>query len=385
MKILHIGKYYYPYHGGIESVVKNVCEGLVTQGHEVEVLCSNTKMKTEYDVINGVKVTRCSRLFTLFSQAIMLTMAFYIFKKARQYDLIHLHGPNPLAEFICLFLPKDIPIVVTYHSDVVRQKLLLPFYLPVLKKFLKRCAEIYVATENHIKYSIVLPEFEYKCRIIPFGIPVDHLEKTQEVEIAVNELKSKYGDYILTVGRLVKYKGFEYLIEAAKDFDQKVVIVGSGPDQKLLQEKIDEYGLTDQVTLVGRVDDDTMFSAYFHGCEVFTLPSITNNENFGIVQLEAMACDKPIVTTNLNSGVPCVGLKGETCLLVEPMNSDSLSKALQMLMNNSELRTKFSRAAKVRFNNLYTQEVMVYSHVEAYESLFNIDSITRKKKYKKSA
>tara|TARA_R110002072_G_scaffold64203_9_gene159981 strand:- start:27161 stop:28318 length:1158 start_codon:yes stop_codon:yes gene_type:complete len=383
MRILHIGKYYYPFHGGIESVVKNTCEGLAEDGHDIEVLCSNTSFKNSDEMINGVKVSRSAEILKLFGQSLVPFLFFQLRKKIKNYDVIHVHGPNPLIELFCLFLPKKIPVVVTYHSDVVKQKFLLHFYKPILKLFLNRCNEIYVATENHIKYSFILPEYRYKCRIIPFGIPVQHLEESSDVLKKAAEFRSQYGQYVLSVGRLVGYKGLTHLIEAATQFDQSVLIVGGGPDHKKLKSKIKNLGLENQVHLIGRVDDDVDFAAYFHGCDVFALPSVTNNENFGIVQLEAMACRKPVVTTNLKSGVPLVGEKGKTTLVVEPANSDALSKAIQMLLNNEELRISFSKNSYNRFNENYTQACMVDGHVKAYQELFNIEDVQKKTNLKK--
>lgn len=380
MRILHVGKYYYPFRGGIESVVRAVCEGLAKNDHEVEVLCSNDSLFGQEDFINGVKVTRLGRLFSFLGQALNIGLFFSLHKKAKEFDVVHIHGPNPLAELIALTLPKKTKIVMTYHSDVVRQRLLLPFYMPVLRKFLNRVDEIYVATENHVKYSLVLPQFKNKCRIIPFGIDDGELLKDESVIQKAIELRQTYGPFILAVGRLVKYKGFHVLIEAARSINSKIVIVGEGPEYDHLKELISDYNLQDKVFLLGKVEDSTTFTALYHACEIFTLPSITPNENFGIVQLEAMACRKPIVTTNLKSGVPCVGEKGKTCLIVEPDNAEQLWRAIEMIQNNEELKKKMGQAGRDRFENNYTISNMIYLHECAYNNDLVPEHLVTKKK-----
>lgn len=385
MKILHVGKYYYPYAGGMESVVKDICEGLVDKGHEVSVLCSHDHAHSEETIINGVKVYRLPRTGVVFGQNINPTMAIKLQEMASSFDLIHFHCPNPQAEFLALTLPKSIPIVATYHSDVVRQKSLLKVYAPIFKRFLNRVQKIYVPTLNHIDHSKFLPEYEDKCELIPFGIRDDFLKSNDTNLKEAQNYRREYGPYALFVGRLVGYKGVDVLIKAAKDFKQKVIIVGGGPEHERLQKEVDILGLGDQVKLLGKVMDPDKFVGLYLGCEFLVLPSITPNENFGVVQLEAMACSKPVITTNLKSGVPAVGVKNETTLIVEPGDVDQLSKAMQMIFNNAELKQNLGTAGRKRFEEVYTWKKMVNSHVDSYRKALEIQEIINKHGGKKAA
>jgi len=384
MKVLHLGKYYYPFVGGIETVQKNLCEGLFKHHIVSDILVSNTCNKYSHDYVNNVEVFRVPRLFTLFSQAINLTLFSTLKSKINDYDIIHVHSPNPLAELICLFLPKHIPIVVTYHSDVVRQKFLLKFYKILLDKFLQRTNRIIVATENHIKYSFILPKYKNKCEIIPFGI-AHKFNRNEIVKDYQNELKNKYGDYCIFVGRLVSYKGIDILIRAAKLANlknKKILIIGEGPLENELQQLIDYNNLSENVVLLGKIKDNNLFSALFKSSKFLVLPSITNNENFGMVQLEAMAESKAVLTTNLKSGVPCVGIDGQTSFLVEPGNIEQLAEKIKLLFEDSERCIKMGIQGKIRFDKYFTQEKMVDDHITLYNNLLKNSNII---KFKKSA
>ncbi len=387
MKILHVGKYYYPYSGGMESVVKDLCEGLFEKGHDVTVLCSHDKTEHEEVVINGVKVIRVPRTGVLFGQNLNPSFHFYLHRLSRGADLVHIHCPHPQAESLSLTLSKEIPIVATYHSDVVRQKVLLSLYRPVFNSFLKRVKKVYVPTQNHIDYSQFLIQNRHKCEIIPFGIREDYLASTESNLNYARDFRSKHGAYALFVGRLVGYKGLPVLIEAAKkiDTDKKVVIVGDGPDREKLENLIKEEGLEDRVLLLGRVMDSDAFVGLYHGCEMLVLPSVTPNENFGVVQLEAMACSKPVVTTNLKSGVPAVGIKNETCLIVNPGDSNELADAMNSIFNDIELKSKLGSAGRVHFDRNYTWSNMISMQTSSYRRTVEINEIVKKHTGKKAA
>jgi rhamnosyl/mannosyltransferase len=377
LKILHIGKYYAPYTGGMESVVKALCEGQIETGHQVDVLCFNDNNKSTYELYNGVGVHRMGILGVIAGQPIALGMYSKLKSIVNDYDLIHVHSPNPLAELLCLTIPKEIPIVSTHHSDIVRQKFLTKYYYPLYEKFLMRVGKIHVPTENHIEYSACLPKFSSKCEIIPFGIRVEHLHKNDIAE-EIKSLKTKYEKYALFVGRLVGYKGIDVLIKAAKTNKYPVLIVGDGPLREKLEKMVFEYNLQDSVHILGKVLDDKEFRALYHGCEFLVLPSVTPNENFGMTQLEAMSCGKPVITTNLKSGVPAVGVRGKTTLITEPGNVTQLAGAMTMLMENPELQVTMGKSAYEHFMNKYQWKTMIASTNDSYERLTCFSDIISK-------
>jgi len=372
MKILHLGKYYYPYTGGIETVTKDICEGMAEKGHHVSVLCSNDKNKTEFKNINNVEITYSSRLLTLLSQPINLFLAMTLFKKMKSYDVIHVHSPNPFAELLALFIPRSIKVVGTHHADVTRQKLFLFFYKHLYNAFLKRCDRIYVATENHIKYSDFVNNYESKCEVIPFTINEDRFEKTEYVKKLSESIKIENGEFALFVGRLVSYKGLDILLSAAKTIKGNVLIVGEGPLKSKLENRIKNEGISN-VKLLGRIDDKDHFSAIYHASRFMLLPSITKAENFGVVQIEAMFCRKPMIVTNIKSGVPLVGQDNVTTFVVPPSDSNSLSEKANILFENDDLCREMGLNAMKRYYKLYTKDKFEQLHESSYESLLGLN------------
>lgn len=378
MRILHLGKYYSPYPGGMESVVKSICEGLVQEGNEVHVLCSNDRPKHQEEVLNNVTVSRMKRWGTFFGQCLNFSILNQLKKLIPKFDIIHIHSPNPLIEMACLMLPKSIPMVTTYHSDIVRQKRLKALYAPFFKAFLKRMNKIFVATENHIEFSEFLPDFRNKCVIIPFGLDEKKFEKTHAVDGQISRLQVDEGEYGLFVGRMVGYKGIPVLLNSLVDSNNKIILVGEGPELENYKKLAKELGVEKQARFYGKVEDHSTFLALYHSCKFLVLPSVTPNENFGIVQLEAMVCSKPVITTNLKSGVPAVGQKGETCLIVEPGNVEQLSKAISMLWSNPELCKRLGDNGRARFLKMYTINAMIDSHISEYELTLNIQDLINK-------
>lgn len=368
MKILHLGKYYYPYKGGIETVTRDICEAMARRGHEVSVLCSNDKNRTEELDVNNVKVSYSSRFMSLFSQPINFFLAKTLFKKIKDCDIVHVHSPNPFAELLSLFIPKNIKVVTTHHADVTRQKAFIFFYKYLYRAFLHRCDRIYVATENHIQYSSFIKPFSDKCEVIPFTIDEKRFEKTEYVKKLTSSIKIEHGEYALFVGRLVSYKGLDYLLDAAKSIKGKVLIVGSGPDEKKLKERIEEEQIKN-VTLLGKVEDDDYFSALYHASEFLILPSVTKAENFGVVQLEAMFCRKPMITTNLKSGVPLVGKHNETTFIIPPRDSAMLASKANILFENRDLAKEMGLNGMKRFYKLYSREGFEEAHENSYLEL----------------
>ena len=377
MRILHVGKYYPPYTGGMETVVKDICEGQVKNGHHVDVLCFNHQKGTSFEKRNEVGVFRMSTFTTLASQPLSVGYLYQLKKMATSYDLIHVHSPNPFAEAICLTLPKHIPIVVTHHSDIVRQKVLSKFYRPLYLRFLERVSKIHVPTQNHIDYSATVIHYKNKCDIVPFGIRDEHLSR-EGLGQKINETQSKYGRFALFVGRLVSYKGLDVLIKAAKQTPYQVVIVGDGPLREELEKQVYESNLSDRVHILGKVLDNDEFRALYHSCHFLVLPSVTCNENFGMTQLEAMSCSKPVITTNLKSGVPAVGVRGKTTLITEPGDVNQLAGSMTMLMENDELQEVMGRAAREHYLKHYKWHHMVNATLASYERVLNMRNLAAK-------
>lgn len=355
MKVLQISKLYYPWIGGIEKVVQDIAEGLKGKV-DIEVLVCQPKGCGKTELINGIKVTKATSFGIFWSMPISFTFPFILAWKSREVDILHFHLPFPLGVISYLLMAsKQAKVVVTYHSDIVRQKKIIKLYRPFLHRFLKRADKILVTSPNLLKFSENLAPYREKCTVIPLWIDLDKFGQPLEKEIS-SEINPKER-IVLFVGRLTYYKGLEYLIEAMQYVDAKLLIVGEGKLRIRFEKKIKSLNLDKKIIFLGKVSDDEL-KYYYQICDVFVLPSIEPSEAFGLVQLEAMAYGKPVVNTYLPTGVPYVSINGETGLTVPPRNSKALGEAINKILNDKELATKFSKNAKKRAKKFQKEKIL---------------------------
>ena len=360
MRVLGIGKYYPPeYVGGLESAVVALNAELVRSGCEVTYVVSAVRGPGGVSDVGGVRVVRARCFGTLFSQPVAPGLVWAA--RREPGDVVHLHHPNPLGDLAAL-ADRGRPLVITQHSDVVRQRAFRPFYGPVVRRALARARRIVVASERYRAVSRELEGFEEKIRVIPYGIDASRFEPQPEVAERAAALRASWGarPAVLAVGRLVGYKGFDVLLEAARGLDAVVVLAGSGPLERDLK-----GAAGSNVIFAGRVDDAEL-PAHYAACDVFCLPSVTIAEAFGIVLLEAMASGKPLVTTSLPTGVSAVNRDGETGLVVPPRDADLLREALRTVLEDDARRSAMGRAARRVFEREYTSRVMAERYLTVY-------------------
>ncbi|MBI4325565.1 MAG: glycosyltransferase [Chloroflexi bacterium] len=366
MRILELGKFYPPHFGGIETLLRSFCEGFVRMGAEVDCVVANDQTRTVHEDINGVRVHRLASLGVVFSTSLCPAYGLSVGRYAP--DLCHAHFPNPLADLAVLRSRAKIPFVLTYHSDVIRQAAWMKLYQPLLNRLLARAARIVVATPKHIEYSPWLGAFRKKCEVIPFGISLAKFAPTETSCRRVQELRAetKGRPVLLTIGRLVGYKGQGYLIEAARELDAVVWLVGTGPLENELKGQVNRLGLKDRIRFWGALADEDL-PALIQACDVFVLPSITPNEAFGLVQIEAMACAKPVVSCALRSGVPYVNQDGVTGLIVPPADAAALRTALQRLFSDEAWRKRLGEAGRARAEKEFEESVMVRRYWDCFQ------------------
>jgi glycosyltransferase involved in cell wall biosynthesis len=365
MRVLQLGKFYDPFVGGMETVLKEICESLADQV-EFQVVVANTRRWTEHEN-RKVPVTRVASMGKLFSCSIAPTFPLW----ARKFnpDLIHVHLPNPLAELSALLADRDIPVVAQFHSDVVRQRNLLKVYEPFLDAFYRRASRIIVPTPRHIEISKFVSKYRDKCRVVPFGVPVSRFELDEAGQKKVDALRDGLPS-VLCVGRLVSYKGVQFLIRALENIKARLRIIGAGPLENSLKNLAQEKGFGDRIEFLGQVSDVDLVT-YYHACDVFVLPSITNAEMFGVVQLEAMACRKPVISTDLPTGVSWVNQHGKTGYVVPPENVEELAKAIQRLLDNTQLREEMGQAGRMRVEEQFTSTKMAEGMLQVYQEMLS--------------
>lgn len=340
--IVMLNKAYPPWVGGIERHVRDISEALSRRGWRITALVCNECGRESQEEQNGVRIVRMARRGTFFSQPLVL--GYYKKLKALQPDLVHVHVPFPLGWKAAYSVDESIPMVCTWHSDIVRQRFLMPLLAPFEQRFLKRCARILPTSQPLLESSAALRYHAERCTVIPLAVPesvVDEEEITRHIQSIERDFP---GPRVLFVGRLVRYKGLPYLIDAMKDIDATLLIAGDGPDRQKLQ----RYASSNSnIHFLGSVSEAYKIALY-RSAGVFVLPSISRNEAFGYVLLEAMGQGCPVVSTDLPTGVRYVNQDGETGFVVPPKNASLLANAINEILIDDNLRQTFSIDARQR-------------------------------------
>lgn len=346
-----VNKYYPPHLGGIEYHLRDLSTALAARGHQVRAIVANEGPDALTETLDGVEVMRLGRLFHYASTPVVPGMTRAIRAEAMRGgrpDLIHLHFPYPWGEVSWLRARSPLPSVVTYHSDIVRQKTLLAAYEPLLNRFLDRVDVIIASSPNMVEHSPYLSRVADKCRVIPFGIHVEKYAATPGLLARAAELRTGHErPIVLFVGRLIYYKGADVLVRAMAHVDADLVMIGRGPLREELEALAASLGIADRVSFIEGVSDADL-AAWYHAADVFCLPSVARSEAFGLVQLEAHASGTPVVSTTLTTGVPFVNQDGVTGLTVPPSDADALAGALQSLATDEPLRARLGEAARQR-------------------------------------
>ena len=370
MKILQVGKFY-PIRGGVEKVMYDLMLGLSGREIRCDMLCAVTeKQRPGMIPLNPYARLLCMpTLFKLSATMISPAMIFRLRRIQHEYDIIHIHHPDPMACLSLFLSGYKGKVVLHWHSDILKQKMLLRFY-QWLQQWLIRRADIIVGTSPvYVQQSPFLKNVQHKIGNIPIGI--DELNPDSETVAAI---RAKYAGkkIIYSLGRLVEYKGYEYLIRAAKYLDNNYIVLigGGGMLQAQLQRLIDELGVADRVKLLGYIQDDQMIAAYFMACDVFCLSSIWKTEAFGIVQIEAMSCGKPVVATRIpESGVSWVNEDGVSGYNVEPEQAEALADAIVRIVSDPQQYAALAAGARKRYETLFTQEKMIDKCLTLYREL----------------
>lgn len=361
LRVLHVGKYYPPYMGGIETHLQTLCEA-IRDDVDLDVVVANVGRETVEDVVDGVRVTRVGTAFNLSAAPICPGLVGRI--RRSDADIVHLHHPNPISVVAYLASGHKGRLVVTYHSDIVRQKVLGSAFEPLLDRALRRAAAIIATSPNYLATSPVLQRHKDRCRVIPYGIDVEEFERTDESAVA--RIRQQHGPrLVITVGRLIYYKGFEVLVRAMAKVDGKLLVVGDGPLRPSLEALAREKGVADRVVFLGEIQNQDVIP-YYHAVDIFALASVARSEAFGIVQIEAMACGRPVVNTGLDSGVPFVSLDGVSGITVPPRDEDALAAAISRLLDDDGLRARYGEAGRRRAHDEFSVGVMARRTLDLY-------------------
>ncbi len=373
MKALHFGRFYDENFGGLERHVALLLRGLSRSAH-VDNLVANDRFASEVVLVNGYRVFKTPSLGLFAGMAVCPTMPWWARKLHRRehYDIVHLHFPDPMSHLAAMALPKNVRLVISWHSDIVRQQNLFKLYRPLLNRIVARADAIIAATPRHFSSSTQLGCADpARLHVVPYGIDFAPFEEPSAIA-AGEKLRARHSGrkIVFAIGRHVYYKGFEYLIRAMKAVRQNALLIlgGTGPLSASLKALAAAEGLENRVVFAGRIPDEAL-PAYYHASEVFCLPSVEPSEAFGLVQVEAMACRKPVVCCELGTGVSYVNQHEVTGLVVPPRDPDALAAALNRLLDDDALRQKMGEAGHARAKNEFTLDRMWRETLTVYREV----------------
>ncbi|MGY3211141.1 glycosyltransferase [Mucilaginibacter sp. HD30] len=369
MKVLQTVKYYLPSKGGMETVVKNIVEGISAITSDTKfTIYANHNHKNSKEIIEerNIKIIKEITPFLFKSQPLNFRYS-SLRSLIDDADIIHHHYPFPNMELALirnLDLLKTKKLIITWHANIQnsRWRMLANIYDPLIEKLLNIALFIVVTSPQLLEYSDILKKHQEKVVVIPLS----YSPKMNVSEDFVRTIIIDRPRNVLFVGKLRAYKGVCYLIDAITHTDYLLTIVGDGEEENSLKQQVANLSLESRVRFFKNVSDEELSNIYKNS-DLFVLPSVTEAEAFGVVQLEAMANGLPVINTNLKSGVPFVSIHQVTGLTVEPRNVEQLTSALKYILNDSEVYNKFSVNSKERAK-LFSIEKLAESYLKLYES-----------------
>ncbi|MCX7013674.1 MAG: glycosyltransferase [Candidatus Sumerlaeota bacterium] len=344
-RVLHVYKDFWPpFVGGVEKTIHLMCRA-TSDEFAPTVLVSNRRGRDERETVNGIPVVKAATFGRWLSAPLTPRLAAWI--RRLPTDLIHVHLPNPTAEISVLWARPPAPVVVTWHSDIVRQAWALRVYQRWHYRFLERAARIMPTSPDYARTSAHLQRFASKCVCVPLAVDVRACELSESERTECERLRAgKKRPVVAFVGRLRYYKGLQFLIEAMRQVEAEAWIIGDGPEGPALRKQARDAGLAERVLFLGALDDSAV-RIRLHAADVYCLPAHLRAEAFGLSQVEAMACGLPAVSTAVG-GVAFVNRDNESGLIVPPGDAGALAKALNRVLADGELRSRLSQGARRR-------------------------------------
>ena len=363
MIITHIGKYFHPEKGGIETVTQLLSQIKSNSIKQINILCFSKSNNSKTKVSSSQCIYRY-KSFALFSQPISFTYFFSGLFLLNRSDIIHLHYPNIIGQMLCFFTNR--PVIVHWHSDIIGKNVLNFIISPLHHLLLSKSKLIICTSMEYFLGSKILRNYHKKIKIIPLGI---------SDPIANNNVQSDFiieKNYVLSVGRLVPYKGFFDLVKAFQllKSKHKLYIVGNGPQYKQLLQLITELNLNHRIFILTNISDNDLKQLYFHA-DCYCLSSNTRAEAFGVVLLEALAWSLPIVSTRiLHSGVSWVNMNNVTGLKVPTSCPTKLANALDQILSDKSLQKVFGLNSRQRYEELFSDKKFQHSFLSLYKSMY---------------
>jgi O-antigen biosynthesis rhamnosyltransferase len=367
LNVLHFYKTYLPdSHGGIEQFIYQLARGCARCGVDVDVLSLSPDVREETNLFENHLSHRVRRNFEIASTGVSLRSISRFSALARNADVIHYHHPWPFADMVHLLTAVSKPAILTYHSDIVRQKRLLMLYRPLMNRFLGSVDRIVATSLNYLESSDALAGFREKAQVIPIGLdPTTY--PTPDHERMERWRQELAGRFFLFVGVLRYYKGLHVLIEANRQTDYPVVIVGAGPVEAELRRHAAEVGLTRTIFLGALPDVDKV--ALLNLSYALVFPSHLRSEAFGISLLEGAMFGRPMISSEIGTGTSYINRHEETGFVVPPNDPGALRDAMRVLYENPACAAEMGRRAHQRYLGHFTADRMVDSYIDLYREV----------------
>ena len=367
MKILHVYKTFInDTMGGTQQVIANIIRNCPDKSIKFGVLSLASRATgVDLSFMNSENI-HYEESFTLASNPVSFALIKDFGRIIKDYDVIHYHFPWPFADLLNLVWRVSKPTLVTYHSDIVKQKSLMGIYKPLMNNFLGSVKRIVATSQNYLDSSTVLQSYKHKASVIPIGINFEDYIVPSVERLAY--WKNKFGErFFFFVGVMRYYKGLNVLLEAMRGTDYPLVIAGSGPIEKELKSYAEKHKLKN-VHFVGQLSEEDK-SALLKLCTSLVFPSNLRSEAFGISLLEGAMFGKPMISTELGTGTSFVNKDGETGIVVPPNDPQALQRAMVEIWNNPEVSSKMAQSAKERHQSLFTANKMAAEYTNIYKDL----------------
>ncbi|MFP1734757.1 glycosyltransferase [Lonsdalea quercina] len=369
IKVLHFYKTYYPdSFGGVEQVIFQISEGCAGYGVDTVVHTLSPHGDRELESFHSHMIVNSKTVVDIASTPFSISAIEKFRELLKEVDIIHYHFPYPFMDMLHLLCGVKKPTVVTYHSDILKQKFLLKLYKPLMYKFLDSVTTIVATSPNYLNTSDVLNRYSKKVKVIPIGIDEDKypLPAASRVEF----WKEKFPEpFFFFIGALRYYKGLSVLLSALVGTDINVVIAGVGPLEKELKDKTKTLGL-EKVTFIGGVSDEDK-AVLLKLSRGIVFPSYLKTEAFGITLIEGAMYSKPLISCEIGTGTSYININNETGFVVSPNDPISLNRALKELWDNEEKAIALGENARKRFESLFRAETMAREYYKIYDQLIN--------------
>jgi len=369
VRVLHFYKNALPESvGGIEQVIDQIARSTRSFGVKSTVLTLSNLPNTDKITINGYELIRAKRDFEFASTGFSWQSIALFRNQINEVDLIHYHFPWPFADLIHTIIFPKKPTIVTYHSDIIRQKALLPIYRPLMYHFLKSVDYIVATSPNYLKTSPTLQNFLEKTSVIPIGLDSETYPNPDPS--LVRSFKEQFGDrFFLFLGAFRYYKGLNYLLEAAKISTFPIVIAGGGPIENELKRKAKKFRLNN-IFIIDQISEKAK-NSLIESCFAIVFPSHLRSEAFGVSLLEGAMFGKPLISCEIGTGTTYINIDCLTGLVVPPSDSAALSNAMKWLWYHPEQAAEMGRQAHARYRQLFTAKQMAQSYFDLYQKLLN--------------